>query len=844
MAESSREISKESTDFLSLDKLNALLKWLRPLQKSLSIEVERGFQNVLGREERFNSFMSRELASPPEIIKFVCDSTKTEELSSGFSTYDQRVQSSRRRLVTETRQFLQRINCRTSDLLKTKSRSLRLESTYFKEEPKSSDQFPVTLGTPLINVKGIGPKYYERLAVLGIFKVNDIFSYYPRDYIDYSSLLSISELKPGLSVTLIASIQRCNIFRSPRNQNLVILELYIKDITGKLKISRFFAGRRFTQQSYLAKQRTLYKPGTTIAVSGSVRKGPYGTTIHDPLIEVMDGVNSKIKSKTIGRLVPIYPLTDGISPQKFRDILSLLLPCSNQVQDPLPLSILDKLSLPSKPNAIKAIHKPFSSKSLEIARKRLVFEEFFMMQLGLLRRRVQLRTQASPILSFSGNRDGLVGTFLGQLPFELTRAQQRVLNQIEADLLKAEPMSRLVQGDVGSGKTVVAIAALLNAVQSGWQGAFMAPTEVLASQHYRTLCKWLPQLHVNVEFLTGSTTRTKRRQVLDDLSSGAVNLLVGTHALIEDPVSFFRLGLVVVDEQHRFGVHQRNRLLQKGMQPHLLTMTATPIPRTLALSLHGDLDVSQIDELPPGRSPISTTVLVGSNRSKAYDVIRQEVNKGQQAYFVLPLIEESENLNLRSAINVHKQLNEDIFPDFTVGLLHGRMNSSEKNVVIEKFLQGICQVLVSTTVVEVGVDVPGATVMVIDHADRFGLAQLHQLRGRVGRAEHSSYCFLVTESTNSLAKQRLGFLVDSNDGFEIAEMDMQLRGPGQVLGTRQSGLPDLALASLVDDGGILEQARQEAKILLSLDPQLEENLALKTLLDAHLAEVIGNANLN
>ena len=405
-------------------------------------------------------------------------------------------------------------------------------------------------------------------------------------------------------------------------------------------------------------------------------------------------------------------------------------------------------------------------------------------------------------------------------------------------------MARLVQGDVGSGKTVVAIAALLSTIDAGWQGALMAPTEVLAEQHYRNLCRWLPPLHVTVELLTGSTPRPRRRQLLDDLANGSLKLLVGTHALLEDPVVFSRLGLVVVDEQHRFGVHQRDRLLSKGLQPHLLTMTATPIPRTLALSLHGDLDVSQIDELPPGRTPIRTTLLNSSQRQKAHELIRSEVELGQRAYVVLPLVEESEKLALRSAVDVHAELAAEVFPDLTVGLLHGRLSSAEKQSVLSDFALGRTQVLVSTTVVEVGVDVPEASVMVIEHAERFGLAQLHQLRGRVGRGAAASHCVLINSSSNVLARQRLDVLVRSCDGFEIAEMDLRLRGPGQVLGTRQSGLPDLALASLADDGAVLDDARSFAEGLLAADPDLADHPRLRELLHDQQRRLSGGNPLN
>ena len=372
----------------------------------------------------------------------------------------------------------------------------------------------------------------------------------------------------------------------------------------------------------------------------------------------------------------------------------------------------------------------------------------------------------------------------------------------------------------------------------------MAPTEVLAEQHYRKLCEWLPQLQVTCELLTGSTPARRRRQLLNDLATGNLQMLVGTHALLEDPVQFARLGLVVVDEQHRFGVHQRNRLLDKGLQPHLLTMTATPIPRTLALSLHGDLEVSQIDELPPGRTPIRTSLLAGSQRQEAYDLIREQVALGQRAYVVLPLVEDSEKMDLRSAVEVHQQLSAAVFPDLQVGLLHGRLASADKQAAIQAFAAGHTQVLVSTTVVEVGVDVPEASVMVIEHADRFGLAQLHQLRGRVGRGAAASHCLLINDSRNALARQRLEVLVHSTDGFEIAEMDLRLRGPGQVLGTRQSGLPDLALASLTEDGEVLEQARRVAQQLLQDDPELASHPALAAALDAQRHRLAQGARLN
>jgi ATP-dependent DNA helicase RecG len=405
-------------------------------------------------------------------------------------------------------------------------------------------------------------------------------------------------------------------------------------------------------------------------------------------------------------------------------------------------------------------------------------------------------------------------------------------------------MARLLQGDVGSGKTVVALSALLTAIEAGCQGALMAPTEVLAEQHHRKLSPWLAQLHITSDLLTGSTPARRRRELLQDLANGQLQLLVGTHALLEDPVQFLRLGLVVVDEQHRFGVRQRNRLLAKGLQPHLLTMTATPIPRTLALSVHGDLDVSQIDELPPGRTPVQTRLLRSEQRPDAWSLIREQVALGQRAYVVLPLVEESEKLDLRSAVEVHRHLAQEVFPDLSVGLLHGRLASEDKQRALQAFAAGTTQVLVSTTVVEVGVDVAEASVMVIEHADRFGLAQLHQLRGRVGRGAAVSHCLLINDSKNPMARQRLEVLVSSTDGFEIAEMDLRLRGPGQVLGTRQSGLPDLALASLSEDGEVLEDARRVAQQLLAQDPELEGLPLLRQALETQRQRLLESAQLN
>ena len=824
---------------LNREQLSVLLCWLKPLQQALSLEVETGFNNLQGRQQRFDGFLIHQLSEPPALPYPPGVEDRLRRLQQGFVGYGDLAESGRRRLVTDTRQWLHELRLRLEPSAPMAPPRLRVASS-----STSAPLRELGLDSPLTQLRGVGPKLAGRLAAIGLLLVRDLLKHYPRDHVDYATRRRIEALVVGETATIVATIRRCNGFVSPRNPNLAILELQLQDPTGRIKVTRFLAGKRFSSPAYLKGQQRLYPQGATVAVSGLIKEGPYGVTFQDPLIEVLESSNAEVRSRNIGRLMPVYGLTEGVAADRFRQLMDQVLPLARTWPDPLSQTECRHWSLVSLPEAFQGLHAPDDPSQLDRARRRLVFDEFLMLQLGLLRRRRSLRQRPSPQLELIRRGDGLVGQFMASLPFAFTAAQERVFAEIEADLQRSQPMARLVQGDVGSGKTVVAIAALLSTISSGWQGALMAPTEVLAEQHHRNLCRWLPPLHVTVELLTGATPRSKRRQLLDDLANGSLKVLVGTHALLEDPVVFSRLGLVVVDEQHRFGVHQRDRLLNKGLQPHLLTMTATPIPRTLALSLHGDLDVSQIDELPPGRTPIRTAMLTAAQRSQAYELIREAVARGQRAYVVLPLVEESEKLELRSAVEVHAELASEVFPELTVGLLHGRLNSADKQAVLRDFADGCSQVLVSTTVVEVGVDVPEASVMVIDHAERFGLAQLHQLRGRVGRGAAASHCLLINGSSNPLARQRLDVLVCSNDGFEIAEMDLRLRGPGQVLGTRQSGLPDLALASLADDGAVLEDARAAAQQLMEQDPDLSAHEALLAMLEEQQRRLSGAAPLN
>eukprot|EP00808_Paulinella_micropora_P006580 g67082.t1 len=733
-------------------------------------------------------------------------------------------------------------------------------------------------------VMGVGLVNAERLEALGLTTARDLLLHYPRDYIDYANLVRIADLEPGTTATIVARLRSTSAFRSPKNSNLGILSLTLDDPTGSIRVSQFFAGRRFASMAFLKGQEARYPVGCSVAVSGLVKDGPFGPDFGgDALIEVLASPTAPVQSEQIGRLVPVYSLTEGLTQEKLSKLIRSLLPHIGHWPDPLPPALREKLKVPGWHQALCTVHSPPGRTELIAARHRLVFDEFLLLQLALQQRRAKLKAkQAEQLVIMPDSKHGLVEAFLGQVPFNLTKAQQRVLGEILADMQKEQPMARLLQGDVGCGKTLVAVGAMLAAVDSGCQAALMAPTQVLAEQHFRKLAQWLTYLYlyllhvtgggttlpqaramvlaeqhfrklaqwltslgVTVDLLTGATPAGQRRELLARLVSGQLDLVVGTHALIEEPVEFARLGLVVVDEQHKFGVQQRNKLLAKGQrQPHLLSMTATPIPRTLTLSIYGDLDLSQIDEMPPGRVPVLTSSLPGQNRKQAYQTIRREVERGQRAYVVLPMVEESEKLELNSAIETHRTLSQNVFPDLNVGLLHGRLSSEEKVAVIQAFAQGDTNVLVSTTVIEVGVDVPEASVMVIEHADRFGLAQLHQLRGRVGRGSEASYCLLINDSKSALAKQRLDLLVKSNDGFEIAEMDLRLRGPGQVLGVRQSGLPDLALASLSHDGEVLELARDVAAALLLADPTLKSYPSLRRALEEQQQRQLAAARLD
>lgn len=861
------------------------MEWQR-LQKALSVEAEKGFPDLQGNQYRFSEFITLTLGKTPRGLNPV-DHKRWMSIATDFSHYPRLSPIQRQHLITETKRFLTQIehqlnpdnlnnpetivepdsnvntdpiaNSNTSFPTSIKStpnsttnlKNIGVSTTKTQQATKSA--LKVTTPKPaaytnipqlhqaLSEISTIGPKKSQDLAKLGLYTVRDLLYYYPRSHIDYSKQAKINQLIEGETVTLVGTVKRCSCFSSPKNKKLTILEIIIKDVTGQLKISRFFAGNRYGSSGWQHQQIRRYSEGTIIAACGLVKRSKYGITLENPELEVLAAAGATIESLKIGRLLPVYPLTEGVGADVVRQAVVTVLPATQKMLDRLPETIRNQLDLIPANQALNQLHFPDSAEDLAAARRRLIFDEFFYLQLGFLQRRSKLiTTETSAILSPQGY---LIDGFYKLLPFSLTNAQQRVIGEIIGDLEKSTPMNRLVQGDVGAGKTVVAVVAILAAIQSGYQAALMAPTEVLAEQHYRKLVTWFNLLHLPVELLTGSTKTAKRRKIHAELETGEIPLLVGTHALIQDKVNFHKLGLVVIDEQHRFGVGQRARLQQKGESPHVLTMTATPIPRTLALTIHGDLDVSQIDELPPGRQEIQTTVLGSKDRQQAYDLIRREVAQGRQVYIVLPLVEESEKLDLRSAIEEHQHLSEKIFPQFSVGLLHGRMTSADKDEVLTKFRDNQVQIIVSTTVIEVGVDVPNATVMLIENAERFGLSQLHQLRGRVGRGSQQSYCLLMSGSQADTAKQRLSVLAQSQDGFFISEMDLRFRGPGEVLGSRQSGLADFALASLVEDQDVLLLAREAAEKIMLADPSLDSLPLVKQELDDRYQKLMGGAIL-
>jgi ATP-dependent DNA helicase RecG len=675
------------------------------------------------------------------------------------------------------------------------------------------------LQSPLRYLKGVGPRRAADLERAGLHTVEDLLYRFPIRYEDRGSFQTIATLRPGMAASVVGDVVGCGI-RPTRRPRFKIFELLLRDSTGALRAIWF-------NQPFL---KDIFRQHQRVILFGRLELTSHGLQMQNPQYEILpqehhegepDAGPQDEETLHTGRIVPIYEKTGTVTTKMQRVLVHhALSQLPDTLPDPLPVGLRERRGLIDRRTAIVEAHFPPEHASLEDvnafkspAQRRLIFEEFFLFQCGLVLRKRRSDAEWKPRAVVI--TDEIRESARRVLPFKLTGDQKQVIGEIVEDMKRPHPMNRLLQGDVGSGKTIVALMAALVAMENGFQVAFMAPTEILAEQHFITIRVLLESSRFRMALLTGATPARKRREIQAELAGGSIQLVVGTHALVEDPVAFRELGLAIIDEQHRFGVMQRAALRAKGMHPDILVMTATPIPRTLALTTYGDLDVSVMREMPPGRMPIKTIAKPESRRDEIYDFMRSQLDRGRQAYVIYPLVEESAKVDLRAATEMADHLQQDVFPAYRVALLHGRLKQDDKDRVMHAFGRGEFHVLVSTTVVEVGVDVPNASVMVVEHAERFGLSQLHQLRGRVGRGPHQSYCILLYQAPLSEGgRERLKALTETTDGFVIAERDLALRGPGDFFGTRQSGMPTLRVGDLLRDHQLMEEARREAILAL------------------------------
>lgn len=762
---------------------------IEQLKKAIEIEIQYKYIDVHGKTQAFSSFIKNEAKKYYKLSK---KNPKWAVLIEIFEHYPFAGINERRKSID-----------RLIKILKSETAPKNEEEKF----NKTNSKLKPAKDTDVMYMKGVGPKIAYKLNKLGIYTAQDLIMYFPKKHIDYSSRTLIRNLKEGENTTVFGYIRSVSAFNT--KNSLSVVKVSVTDESGRIELSFFQAkSNRFM----LERIKSQFPVNAGIMLSGKVKRNNFDgkLTFDKPNYSIMTGefLEDKNSNLNLARIVPIYTVCEDLSIKVLRRaIFNAINTYKDEIENVLPDYIREKYGILDKKVAVEQIHFPESIELLEQARFSLIFEELFLIQLKLVRLR-EVNSHNHSALALKIKEKGLVRKFIDTLPFELTGGQKKAVNEILNDLNSDIPMARLLQGDVGSGKTVVATIMLLAGVENGYQGALMAPTEILAQQHYNNLQQWLTPLGVSVGLFLGSQGKKVREKFRTDLRNGQMNIAVGTHALIQEDVDFNNLGAIVVDEQHRFGVKQRNILKKKSQNPQMLTMTATPIPRTLALTVHGDLDLTIIDELPKGRKPIKTS-LVTSHRG-VYDLIKKEIESGRQAYVVYPLIEESETLSAKAATIEAERLQNEVFPQFKIGLLHGKLKNDEKEQVMADFKNKKYDILVSTTVVEVGVDVPNATVMLIENAERFGLSQLHQLRGRVGRNDLQSYCILHTSTKSQETKERLNIMTQTNDGFVIAEKDLQLRGPGEFLGTRQSGLPDLIISDIVRDAKILEMARNEA----------------------------------
>lgn len=762
---------------------------IEQLKKAIEIEIQYRYIDIHGKTQAFSSFIKNEAKKYYKLSK---KNPKWAVIAEAFEHYPFAGLNERRKSIDNLIRVLKS---------ETNPKPSKSEISNTPELTKSAKD------TDVMYMKGVGPKIAYKLNKLGIYTVQDLMLYFPKKHIDYSSRTLIRDLKEGETTTVFGYIKSVSAFNTQKK--LSVVKVTVADESGRLDLSFFQAkSNRFM----LERTKSQFPINAGIMLSGKVKRNNYDgkLTFDKPTYSIMTGefLEDKNSNLNIARIVPIYTVCEDLSIKVLRRaIFNAIQKYKDEIENVIPDFMREKIGLLDKKTAVEQIHFPESQELLEQARFSLIFEELFLIQLKMVRIREQ-NSHNHSALALKIKEKGLVKEFIDNLPFELTGAQKKAVNEILNDLNSDVPMARLLQGDVGSGKTVVATIMLLAGVENGYQGALMAPTEILAQQHYNNLQQWLSPMGISVGLFLGNQGKKIREKFRTDLRNGQMNIAVGTHALIQEDVDFNNLGAIVVDEQHRFGVKQRNVLKKKSQNPQILTMTATPIPRTLALTVHGDLDLTIIDELPKGRKPIKTS-LVTSHRG-VYELIQSEIDAGRQAYVVYPLIEESETLSAKAATIEAERLQKEVFPQYKIGLLHGKLKNDEKEQVMKDFKDKKYDILVSTTVVEVGVDVPNATVMLIENAERFGLSQLHQLRGRVGRNSLQSYCILHTSTKSQETRERLNIMTQTNDGFVIAEKDLQLRGPGEFLGTRQSGLPDLIISDIVRDAKILEMARNEA----------------------------------
>ncbi|MFA5097195.1 MAG: ATP-dependent DNA helicase RecG [Candidatus Margulisiibacteriota bacterium] len=664
------------------------------------------------------------------------------------------------------------------------------------------------LDTPVQYLKGVGPSLAKLFSKLGVSTVRDLLFYFPRDWEDRRNIQPAAKLSAGEDCLVKGIIKSVRAERTGRGFNLV--KAVISDDSGSVLATWF--NQPFVEKTLNSKK------GSAVIISGRADINPYsgGLEISVKDYELPDGCEEALA------VVPKYPLTAGLYQKTVRRIMKKALElCLPRVKDPLPEQVSKELGMGFS-LAVKGLHFPSVPEEAERCRQRIAFNEFFLLQSAIAIRRKEIRQDTKGI-AFDTEAE-LVSKFLSVLPFELTGAQKKVLGSIKKDMASCKPMNRLVQGDVGSGKTIVAVISCVTAVSNGYQAAIMAPTEILAQQHYFKIKELVSKLGIKVQLITAGENKKSKRLKSKSEEGNAIDgpcIVVGTHALIQESIKYSKLGLVVIDEQHRFGVMQRTQLRAKGNNPDLLVMTATPIPRTLAFTIYGDLDRSVIDELPPGRTPVMTKYVSEGKRASLYGFMEEEISKGRQAYVVCPLIEESEKIDLKAARQTCDTL-KAVFSDHNVELMHGRMKPAEKEKIMKAFKENKIQVLVSTTVIEVGIDISNASIMLIEHVERFGLSQLHQLRGRIGRGAEQSYCFLMGKASSEESKARVKVMLETNDGFKIAEADLKLRGPGEFLGVRQSGLPEFKAADIIRDAQLLEKARKAAFDIISNDPDLAE----------------------